>query len=288
MDRQHQEHGAHLLALDSPTAVAARPEPAWLGIAGIGLLAPGFSSWTEAEGVLTGLTPYRDRGLPPLERLRLPPSEARRLSLSVRIALEAAEEATADAHIATATMASVFACSGGNAESLHKVLESLAERSVSPNQFAQMSHHAAAAGWSLISGRAAPTNSIGSFDGSFSAGLLEASCIALAEHRPVLLVTHDVPPPSAFRARRQVTAPFALALLLTDMPAGTLTGRLQLNLTRRRDETRLEDPGLEALRLNNPAARALPLLRLIAANQSGRAVLPYLQELRLDVRYLPC
>lgn len=288
MDRQHQEYGAHILALETPTAPAARPEPAWLGIAGIGLLAPGFSSWAEAEGVLTGLTPYRDRGLPPLERLRLSANEARRLSLSVRIALEAAQEAMAGTDIAAETMASVFACSGGNTESLHKVLESLAEKFVSPCQFAQMSHHAAAAGWSLISGGVAPTHSIGGFDGSFAAGLLEANCIALAERRPVLLVTHDVPPPPAFRARRPVTAPFALALLLTERPATGRTGRLQIQLTRQRAETRLADPGLEALRLNNPAARALPLMRLIAAGESGRVVLPYLQGLRLDVRYTSC
>lgn len=292
MDRQQQELGTHILALAPPAAATAAPATLVLQLGGIGVLSPAFASWTEAVGVLSGLAAYRDHGLPPLERLRLPANEARRISISARIALEVAEEALADAAIPARSIAGIFACSGGNSDSLSKVLASLAESVVSPTQFAQMGHHAAAGVWSLVNGSPAPTSSIGSFDGSFAAGLLEAGCQALAERRPVLLVAHDVPPPAAFRSARPVSSACAVALVLAEASesasASMQRGRLHLSLTRQREETRLFDPALEQLRLNNPAARALPLLRLIAAGVSGRVVLPYLERLRLAIRYTPC
>lgn len=258
-----------------------------LSLAGIGVLAPGFANWTEAADVLSGRTAYRDRGMPPLERLHLTATEARRMSLSMRIALEVAEEALAGTAMPRQALAGVFACSGGNAEKLHNVLESLAENAVSPNQFAHMGHHAAAGSWSIVSGSAAPTTSIGTFDGSFAAGLLEAGCQAWQEQRPVLFVAHDVPPPAAFRRARPVTSTFAVAFALQTASAATPGRRLWLRITRNHDELRMTR-SLEALRLNNPAARALPLLQLIARGEGGRVVLPYHDALRLSVRYLPC
>lgn len=287
MDRQPQELGAHILATDQPATPAVAPATVVLRLAGIGVLSPGFASWTEAEAVLTGLAPYRDHGLPPLERLRLSANERRRMSLAMRIALEVAEEALAGATIDPRSIASIFTCSGGNTDSLNKVLASLAERTVSPTQFAQVGHHAAAGGWSLVSGSPAPTSSVGSFDGSFAAGVLEASCQAATEQRPILLVAHDVPPPAVFRSARRVTCNFAVALVVAGEHAAG-RGRLHVSLVRHREETRLADPALEQLRLNNPAARALPLLRLIAAGESARVVLPYLDGLRLAIRYTPC
>lgn len=47
--------------------------------------------------------------------------------------------------------------------------------------------------------------------------------------------------------------------------------------------TPLAAPELEALRIGNPAARALPLLAMLAARQSGRIVLDYLPDTRLQV-----
>jgi hypothetical protein len=53
-------------------------------------------------------------------------------------------------------------------------------------------------------------------------------------------------------------------------------------------EDRLEDPVFEALRLSFPAARSLPLLRLLASRKSGRTILEYLDVLRLQVHIEPC
>jgi hypothetical protein len=46
---------------------------------------------------------------------------------------------------------------------------------------------------------------------------------------------------------------------------------------------RLSDPQLEALRTAVPAARSLPLLRLLARREMGRVILDYLGKRRLAV-----
>jgi|GEM_PF-5167204 len=45
----------------------------------------------------------------------------------------------------------------------------------------------------------------------------------------------------------------------------------------------MPDKVLEQLRLANPAARALPLLRQLAAGGSAVVALPYLSDARLDL-----
>jgi hypothetical protein len=50
----------------------------------------------------------------------------------------------------------------------------------------------------------------------------------------------------------------------------------------------MADPALEALRSAIPAARSLPLLRLLAQGQAGRTVLEYLDVSRVAVQVEPC
>jgi hypothetical protein len=50
----------------------------------------------------------------------------------------------------------------------------------------------------------------------------------------------------------------------------------------------LSDPGLEALRRAIPAARGLPLLRLLAAHATGECLLDYLDVARAAVRVEAC
>jgi hypothetical protein len=48
------------------------------------------------------------------------------------------------------------------------------------------------------------------------------------------------------------------------------------------------DPQLESLRAGVPAARSLPLLRLLARREPGRAVLDYLPEQSLVLEVSEC
>jgi hypothetical protein len=51
---------------------------------------------------------------------------------------------------------------------------------------------------------------------------------------------------------------------------------------------RFADPALEALRCAFPAARSLPLLRLLAARNGGTAILEYLDVSRAEVQIESC
>ncbi len=241
--------------------------------------------------MLTGETHYRDRGLPPLDRVNLPSNEARRVTLSVKLALQLAAEAAATALEPSAPdpLAAVFACSGGNSEALAKILDGLPEGTVSPNQFAHVGHNAAGGYWSIFQGAGVPTTSLSAYDGSFAAGLIEAASQVEVDRCSVLFVACDVPPPAALHDCRRVGSIFGAALLLTPSPPAPGGGaRLEVALTTGEIEDRLDDPALESLRLDNPAARALPLVLLIAANRPGRVVLPLLADLQLVLQYSPC
>lgn len=151
---------------------------------------------------------------------------------------------------------------------------------------AHCGHNAPSGLWSIITGSHAPTTSLGAYDGSFAAGLLEAIGQAQEEDGAVLPVAYDVPPPQALAAQRSIGAPFATALLFT---ARSWTHSFcNLRTTSNRPKDMLYDPGLEAVRAGNPAGRCLLLLRIIALSERGSAVLPYLAPLQLLIEHVPC
>lgn len=184
---------------------------------------------------------------------------------------------------------SVFACSEGNTESLENVLSALMQinRPVSSHQFAHLGHNAPASLWSMVTRSHPPSTSLGAYDGSFAARLLEAVSQA-REGVPVLLVAYDVPPPKALADSRPVPAPFASALVLAAEASTHSVSRLHVRIAGDRSEDSLDIPDLEALRARNPAARRLPLLRLIAAQAAGVVVLPYQTHARVRVEHVPC
>jgi hypothetical protein len=103
----------------------------------------------------------------------------------------------------------------------------------------------------------------------------------------VLLVAYDVPGTGALGPHRPFPAPFACALLLALAPVAGSLASLDLELAERGEEDRLPSffaPGLEVLRAGNPAARVLPLLRVVAQGAGGVVRLPYLDDLDLIVR----
>ena len=50
----------------------------------------------------------------------------------------------------------------------------------------------------------------------------------------------------------------------------------------------IDRPGLPALRGAIPAARSLPMLRLLALRQAGRSILEYLDVSRIEIGIEPC
>jgi hypothetical protein len=258
-------------------------------VGGLGVLGPGLSNWPEAAAVLTGQQAYRAAAtVLPMPTI-LPAAERRRTGRVVKLALAVALEATSQAGEDPSALASVFSSSGADGHNCHEICQalSLAGREISPTRFANSVHNAAAGYWSIATGAVAESNVLSAFDASFAAGLLEALAQITVDRVPVLLVAYDSEYPQPLHAKRPLPDVFGVAVVLTPQRSTSSLARVDATLTDL-DFDRLADPSLEALRSAIPAARSLPLLRLLAARAGGRTILEYLDVSRLEVQIEPC
>lgn len=262
---------------------------AW--IQGIGLIGPGLPDWRSGARAIAGAELYSPRPTAVPAPDGLPPAERRRTGATVRLALSVAQQAVADAGVDPTALPAVFSSSGADGRICHEICETLAssDRQVSPTRFHNSVHNAAAGYWGLATGATAASTALCAYDGSFGAGLLEALALVTADRIPVLLCAYETPYPEPFHAKRPVPDSFGVALVLT--PAATPNARARLTATLCSADTaadRIADPQLEALRAALPAARSLPLLRLLARREPGNAVLDYLGEQRIAVEVREC
>lgn len=249
-----------------------------LAVESVGLLAPGLASWAASEEILAGKRHYVNEPLVGLSATLLPPNERRRVTPTIKLALQVAQAAMAAAPECwnAAGVPTVFASSGGDSEVLDKICTALTQpdRPVSPVYFHQSVHNTPAGYWSIATGCTHASLSLSAYDGSFTASLLEAAALAWTEATGVLLVAYDLPLPFPLSERRRIVAPFAVALLLNPVVTARRLATLRLAPVVDQAAEPLTDAGLEALRVGNPAARSLPLLCAIARQVAGVVVLP--------------
>jgi hypothetical protein len=258
-------------------------------VSGLGVLGPGLTGWPETAAVLAGQQAYRPAAAVLPMPTMLPSAERRRVGRVVKLALAIAREATSQAGENAAELASVFSSSGGDGHNCHELCQalSLPGREISPTRFANSVHNAAAGYWSIGMGAMAQSNVLCAFDASFTAGLLEAMTQVAVDQVPVLLVAYDSEYPQPLHAKRPIPDTFGVALVLTPQRRASSLARMAAALSDLAFD-RIADPELEALRCAFPAARSLPLLRLLAARHSGTAILEYLDVSRLQVQIEPC
>lgn len=249
---------------------------------GLGLYGPGLSGWAQAGPVLRGERPLRPTPTElPIPTL-LPPAERRRVGTALKLAMATGLDAVQAAGADAGTLATVFASSGADGDTCHQLLETLAstDRAVSPTRFHNSVHNMPAGYWNIAHHCRAPSTSLCAYDGSFGAGLLEAWTQVRETGQPCLLVAFDMAYPPPLSQVRPIPQAMGVAMVLGPTPGRGLA--LQLSLTQAPAAT-LADPVLEALRTAVPAARALPLLARLARVETGRVVLDYLDDLRLQV-----
>jgi hypothetical protein len=235
-------------------------------IESVGLAAPGLESWAAAQPILRGESPYARQDLSVYQPNLLPPNERRRAAPAVRLAFRVAEDALTHSAFKPAELASVFTTSEADTSILHRLCTALAQpaRALSPTDFHNSVHNAAAGYWSIAAGARRPSTSLSAFDGSFVAGLIEAATQVATEGEPVLLVCYDVVPPVPLHATRPIADAFGCALVLTsNQGVGVRLARSEAA------ETVIDHAALEPMRRENPAARALPLLQLVATGGKG-------------------
>jgi hypothetical protein len=254
-----------------------------VGIAGIGLLGPGLGGWAQSAAVLTGAAPYAPAPLIPPAPTLLPATERRRTGPSVRLALAVATEAVQDSGLPPEELDTVFVSSNGEGQVITSILEALhtPDGAISPTQFHNSVHNAAAGYWGIAVGSARPSVSLGGHDGVLATGLLHAAAQVAVGRRPVLFVAHDVPLPAPLDALRPTGQSFALALVLA--PEGGAHGRITLTQEAGAADAPALPAGLAALNDANPVARALPLLVAIAGGKGGSVRLPLLEDACLAV-----
>jgi hypothetical protein len=251
---------------------------------GIGLLGPGLSNWENARPVLAGHLPYTPApiALPAIEKL--PPAERRRVGvpvkLSMAIGLEAARHAEADLSL----LATVFSSTEADCDNSHAILEALAssDRAVSPTRFHNSVHNAPSGYWGIATGCMQPSTSLCAYDATFAAGLLEAATQASQTGQACMVLAYDTVFPQPLRSLRPLPDAMGVALILTPRQTTAARARLTISLTNAPAST-LPQAALESLRQQIPVARALPLLSLLARDDSATVVLDYLDDLRLAV-----
>jgi hypothetical protein len=253
-------------------------------IEAIGFAAPGLANWRASLPILRNDQPYVLVPLASQSPALLPPNERRRATPTVRLAFQAAEDAIQTSSISPADLATVFASSDADLGIIHRICSALTvmPRMISPTDFHNSVHNAAAGYWSIAVGSRAPSSTLSAHDYSFAAGLVEACNIALGEGRDTLLVAFDLPPPEPLYSKRPIAHPVGVALVLTQQSTQNSLAELRYRCVHDA-ETALIESALEALRLSNPAARALPLLKTLAQKQTDRIVLSLNQNARLAI-----
>jgi hypothetical protein len=212
--------------------------------------------------------------LPVYQPALLPPNERRRASPTVRIAFRVAEAATQASSVAAADLALVFASADGDLHIAQRICSALAEtqRFISPTDFHNSVHNAAAGYWSIASAAHGPSTAIAAYDSSFAVGLMEALGMVLVEQQATLLVAYDVPGPAPLLDKRPVQDSVGIGIILTPKRTANTLARLRAQPTSS-IATPMNLAALETMRLGNPAARALPLLQLLAYRRSGSVAL---------------
>lgn len=267
---------------------------AW--IEGIGIVAPGLAGWPQALAVLRGEQPYvaAPTALPAPELL--PPAERRRASRIVKATLAAGLQACRAAGREPATLANVFAASGGDGHNCHEICEQLAggDTQISPTRFHNSVHNAASGYWSIATGATPAAQVLGAYDASFGAGLLEAMAQVATSGAPVLLVAGDSEYPVPLHAKRPIQDTSAIALVLAPTPGPQALAELRLPCRGALADGTPDaldsivanaGPDLAASALEMPPLRGLPLLAALLPGAPRRIAIDHLppQVLHIEV-----
>ena len=249
-------------------------------VLGISVWGPGLEGWEASHPILAGDAPYEPRASPAPAPAILAPTERRRAGPVVRLALEVARAAAAASNVEPSGLRCVFASSNGDGVVVGSILDTLAkarpgERLVSPTQFHNSVHNAAAGYWSIANGTRQPATCLGAHDSTWAAALLKAVVEVATEGQPVLLCCYDHPLPAPLDILRPTDHPFGVGLVL-GIPSGE-GPRLRVAFGPDAPSPFGHlDPALDTLMRSNTSARSLPLLAALARGGPSSHTIPYL------------
>jgi hypothetical protein len=238
-------------------------------IAGVAVLGPGLPDWATARAVLAGEAPWQpgEVVLPPPAILS--PTERRRTGPVARLALAVATAAAEASGLPPASLRPVFGSGNGDTVTVGGILEALTadDAFVSPTQFHNSVHNAAAGYWSIGTGCQWAATCIGAFDWTFGASLMKAVAECEAAGEPVLLCLYDVPMPPPLNAKRPTSSVFGAAFVLTPDGPGPRVS-VGWSAEPARDPQPLT-AALQPLAAGNAAAQSLRLLEILARGEDA-------------------
>lgn len=257
-------------------------------IEGIGLRGPGLTGWPASRAILAGQSPYQYQKTELPSPTLLPPVERRRCGPIVKLSLAVGVEAAEGFDLTR--LPTVFSASGGDGDNCHVLCEMLAsdDRQISPTRFHNSVHNAAAGYWSIAAAATASSSVLCAYDASFGAGLLEALTQVAVEHAHSLLIACDTTYPHPLRSARPVPDELGVGLVLAAECSAKSIAKISVALTNEPASRMDDDDALERLRISIPAARSLPLMRVVARGEGTRVVLGYLDHVQLAVEVVPC
>ena len=262
-----------------------------VAVEGVELRGPGLANWAQTQSILAGQEPYRAEPTVLEPSAWLSPAERRRAILSVKLVLGIAKGAVEQSGHDPKLLPAVFASSGADGETNSAILSALttASHEVSPTRFHNSVHNAPSGYWGIAVQSRQAITSLSAYDASFAAGLLEACVQTAAGRQPVLLVAYDLPYPEPLNSARLISECFGVALVLSPMPSNRALAEITLRMAEAPADaaSQCADPGLDELRLGNPAARSLPLLAMLAARSSGPLYFGY-NSACLELIVVPC
>jgi Beta-ketoacyl synthase, N-terminal domain len=234
-------------------------------IEAIGLCGPGLDGWRASETVLRNESQYTTTPTKIPASESLPAAERRRVGVGVKLALACSSDALEHSTYKASDLLSVFSSSGGDGDNCHVICEALAssDRLISPTRFTNSVHNAPSGYWGIALQSRKASTSLCAFDGSFSAGFLEACTQAVTSGESVLLIAYDTPYPEPLRSVRPILHSMGVTLLITPHPTPQSVAKVHVSLGQSQ-VSEIQNAELEALRQNVPAARSLPLLIAIA------------------------
>jgi len=259
-----------------------------VSVLGVGVLGRGLPGWEVARAVLRGEQAWDGGEVAMVAPGFLAPNERRRAGVVTRLALGVAQEAVMRAGGEPGGLRTVFGSSNGDGGTVHEILMELTEVApqVSPTQFHNSVHNAAAGYWTIGHGARAGSVSVGCYDESWAGALLTAVAEVVSEDQRVLLVVYDCALPEPLAEKRPTEGVFGAAFVLAPGVAEEALAVLDVTYEAGAGEVPVSGPEwLREMAGGNPAARALPLLAALAEGRGGELAWEYVGgALRVRVR----
>jgi Beta-ketoacyl synthase, N-terminal domain len=254
-----------------------------IAIEAVGVLAPGFPDWADAQAVLAGRQPFATAPLASCSPVSLPPAERRRSSPTVRLAIAAAEQALQRTALSPQAMALVFSSPEAAGVITHQLCEVLAgSREISPTQFHNSVHNAPSGYYSIAMNAKLCTTSVCRGPWSFAAGLLVAAVQAHSDGVPVLYVCYDSPLPAPLSEVMPIVESTAIALVLSPQPSAAALASWEVDVASREGDVAWPGWMPDAWRAN-ATARGFDALATLCGRADASAAVPLSPELAVRV-----